>query len=320
MDSTKTITHISLCTGYGGIDLGLSRVIRGMRTIAYAEIDSFAIEVLLTRMEAGQFDAAPIWTDVRDFPWGSFHGSVDILSAGYPCQPFSHAGLRQGGDDPRHLWPHIKRGIESIRPAVVFLENVEGHISMGLSSVISDLEEVGYRCSWGIFSAEECGAPHRRNRVFILALLDATDSVRERGQLPIERIKSAIQDAGSDGTARRAENGDGEWHCISCGQAVFGGCGCDHGESRCHRCGEWTYPFYYSAKDGCSHCGTSWPIWCDTTSWPVVPVIRGSDDGCPDRVDRLRLLGNGVVPAVASLAFRNLLSAVITPSAPSDAS
>ena len=265
MDSAKTITHISLCTGYGGIDLGLSRVIRGMRTVAYAEIDSFAIEVLLTRMEAGQIESAPIWTDVRDFPWGSFHGSVDILSAGYPCQPFSHAGLRQGGDDPRHLWPHIKRGIEAIRPAVVFLENVEGHISMGLSSVISDLEEVGYRCSWGIFSAEECGAPHRRNRVFILALLDATDSVRERGQLPIERIKSAIQDAGSDGTAGGIE-------------------------------------------------------WANFRGWSIVPVIRGSDDGCPDRVDRLRLLGNGVVPAVASLAFRNLLPAVITPSAPSDAS
>ena len=146
-----------------------------------------------------------------------------------------------------------------------FFENVEGHISLGLSSVISDLEEVGYRCSWGIFSAEECGAPHRRNRVFILALLDATDSVRERGQLPIERIKSAIQDAGSDGTARRVE-------------------------------------------------------WANFRGWSIEPVIRGSDDGCPNRVDRLRLLGNGVVPAVASLAFRNLLSAVITPSAPSDAS
>jgi DNA (cytosine-5)-methyltransferase 1 len=254
MDSTKTITHISLCTGYGGIDLGLSRIIRGMRTVAYAEIDSFAIEVLLARMEAGQIDAAPIWTDVRDFPWGSFHGSVDILSAGYPCQPFSHAGLRKGEDDERHLWPHIKRGIEAVRPAIVFLENVEGHITMGLSTVISDLEELGYQCSWGIFSAEECGAPHRRNRVFIVA----TNTVCERGQLSVERIKSAIQDIGSDGAAGGIE-------------------------------------------------------WANFRVWPIEPVLRRSDDGTATRVDRLRLLGNGVVPATASLAFKTLLSAIHTP-------
>ena len=252
MDSTPTVTHLSLCTGYGGIDLGLNRVIRGMRTLAYAEIDAFAIEVLLARMEDGSLDAAPIWTDVRDFPWHLLHGSVDILSAGYPCQPFSHAGLRKGGDDDRHLWPHIRRGIESVRPAIIFLENVEGHISMGLSSVISDLDELGYRCAWGIFSAEECGAPHRRNRVFIIA----TDTVCERGQLSVERIKSAIQDIGSDGTARRAED------------------------------------------------------WNNITSWSIEPTICRNNDGATNRVDRLRLLGNGVVPATASLAFRTLLREV----------
>jgi DNA-cytosine methyltransferase len=255
MDTTKTVTHLSLCTGYGGIDLGLRSVVRDLRTLAYAEIDAFAIEVLLTRMEDGSLDAAPIWTDVRDFPWRLLHGSVDILSAGYPCQPFSHAGLRKGEDDERHLWPHIKRGIEAVRPAIIFLENVEGHISMGLSTVISDLEEMGYRCSWGIFSAEECGAPHRRNRVFIVA----TDTVCERGQLSVERIKSAIQDIGSDGAAGRIE-------------------------------------------------------WANFRVWPIEPVLRGSDDGHSNRVDRLRLLGNGVVPATASLAFKTLLSAMSTPS------
>ena len=256
MDSTSTITHLSLCTGYGGIDLGLNRVIRDLRTLAYAEIDAFAIEVLLTRMEDGSLDPAPIWTDVRDFPWHLLHGSVDIISAGYPCQPFSHAGLRKGGDDERHLWPHIRRGIESVRPSIVFLENVEGHISMGLSSVISDLDELGYRCAWGIFSAEECGAPHRRNRVFIIA----TDTVCERGQLSVERIKSAIQDIGSDGTTRRAED------------------------------------------------------WSNITSWTTEPTVCRNNDGATNRVDRLRLLGNGVVPATASLAFRTLLSAINTPS------
>ena len=114
-------------------------------------------------------DAAPVWTDLKSFPWESFRDRVDILTGGYPCQPFSAAGKRAGKDDPRHLWPWIADGIRILRPRMCFFENVEGHISLGLSSVISDLEELGYKVSWGIFSAREVGAPHQRKRVFILA-------------------------------------------------------------------------------------------------------------------------------------------------------
>ena len=103
---------------------------------------------------------------------------VDILSGGYPCQPFSSAGKRLGADDERHLWPFIRDGIQRMAPRVCFFENVEGHISLGLSTVISDLEEMGYKVSFGIFSAAECGAPHQRKRVFVLAHRDG-----ERGQL-----------------------------------------------------------------------------------------------------------------------------------------
>ena len=114
-------------------------------------------------------EPAPIWTDLKTFPWSSFRDRVDILTGGYPCQPFSSAGKRAGKEDPRHLWPWIADGIRILRPRVCFFENVEGHISLGLSSVISDLEELGYKVSWGIFSASEVGAPHQRKRVFILA-------------------------------------------------------------------------------------------------------------------------------------------------------
>lgn len=114
-------------------------------------------------------ESAPIWTDLKTFPWESFRDRVDILTGGYPCQPFSAAGKRAGKEDPRHLWPWIADGIRILRPRVCFFENVEGHISLGLSSVISDLEELGYKVSWGIFSAREVGAPHQRKRVFILA-------------------------------------------------------------------------------------------------------------------------------------------------------
>ncbi len=169
MDTTKTITHIGLCAGYGGIELGLARVLPTLRSVALCEIEAFPIANLVAKMEAGLMESAPIWTDLKTLPWESFRDRVDILTGGYPCQPFSAAGKRAGKEDPRHLWPWIADGIRVLRPRFCFLENVEGHISLGLSSVISDLEELGYKVSWGIFSASEVGAPHQRKRVFILA-------------------------------------------------------------------------------------------------------------------------------------------------------
>jgi DNA (cytosine-5)-methyltransferase 1 len=163
------ITHVSLCAGYGGIDLGLHRCIPNLRTIAYSEIEAFACELLLARMEGGQIDAAPIWPDLKSFPWSDLRDRVDILSGGYPCQPFSSAGKRLGREDPRHLWPYIADGISILRPRLCFFENVEGHISLGLREVIEHLGELGYSATWGIFSAAEVGAPHQRKRVFILA-------------------------------------------------------------------------------------------------------------------------------------------------------
>ena len=169
MDTTKAITHVSLCAGYGGIDIGLSRAIPSLRTVAFSEIEAFACANLVSKMEAGLLDAAPIWTDLKTFPWGAFRDRVDILSGGYPCQPFSAAGKRLGTEDPRHLWPFIADGIRAMRPRVCFFENVEGHISLGLREVVSELEGIGYKVAWGIFSAREVGAPHQRKRVFIMA-------------------------------------------------------------------------------------------------------------------------------------------------------
>ena len=169
MDSSLPVTHIGLCAGYGGIELGLKRAIPNLRSIALCEIEAFAIANLVSKMEAGLMDPAPIWPDLKTFPWGAFRDRVDILTGGYPCQPFSAAGQRRGKDDPRHLWPYIAEGIRLFRPRCCFFENVEGHISLGLSDVIEDLAGMGYRTTWGIFSASECGAPHQRKRVFILA-------------------------------------------------------------------------------------------------------------------------------------------------------
>ena len=169
VDNPKTITHIGLCAGYGGIEIGLHRVIRNLRTVALCEIEAFACANLVAKMEAGLMDAAPIWTDLKSFPWAEFRDRVDILTGGYPCQPFSAAGKRLGTEDPRHLWPFIADGIRLLRPRLCYFENVEGHISLGLREVIGELGAIGYTAAWGIFSAAEVGAPHQRKRVFILA-------------------------------------------------------------------------------------------------------------------------------------------------------
>ena len=165
----KPFTVLEWCAGYGGIGMGLKRVIRNMRTIAYSEIELFCCEVLASRMEAGQIDAAPIWTNIKSFPCERFRGMVDLLVAGYPCQPFSSAGKRKGEEDPRHLWPFIERAISDVRPNWVFCENVAGHLTLGFKDVCHDLDELGYEVAAGLFTAREVGLPHKRQRLFILA-------------------------------------------------------------------------------------------------------------------------------------------------------
>jgi len=176
VDYTKELTHLSLCTGYEGIGRGLRRIFPNVREVAYVEIEAFAIANLVAKMEKGYLYATPIYTDLKTFPYKEFYGKVDFLSAGFPCQPFSAAGRRASTEDPRHLYPYIARGISECRPTYVILENVEGITwsktadgESVLKYVLGDLEERGYRTSWGVFSASEVGAPHQRKRVFILA-------------------------------------------------------------------------------------------------------------------------------------------------------
>ncbi len=190
VDTTKSntteIRHLSLCAGYGGIDLGLQRVLPDCRTVTYVEIETFAIWNLVKKMETGVLHPAPIWTDLKTMPLGQLRkilGRNSLISGGFPCQPFSAAGQHKGDEDPRHLFPYIKNAIKVIRPRWVFLENVEGIISSKLKGdnwtdpagtpvllhVLRELERLGYRSTAGLFSAAEVGLPHQRKRVFILA-------------------------------------------------------------------------------------------------------------------------------------------------------
>ena len=174
MDNTQNI--ISFCTGYGGIELGIKRAGVDVRTVVNVEIEAFVQANLVAKIEEGRMDDAPIYTDLKTFPAEIFRGKIHGLCGGYPCQPFSSAGKRKGEEDPRHLWPYIRKHVRAIRPVWCFFENVRGHTTMGLWRVLSDLEEDGYRTEWGLFSAEETGAPHQRIRVFILAYRECAGS------------------------------------------------------------------------------------------------------------------------------------------------
>ena len=211
LDTTEKLTHVSLCAGYGGIDLGLARVLPGLRTIAFVEIEAFACANLIAKMEAGLLDEAPVFTNLKALDWGSFRGGVDVLSGGFPCQPFSAAGKQRGDEDPRHLFPYIVEGIRQCEPRLVFLENVEGILSAKLKGnhwrdpegapvllhVLRELERLGYSATAGVFSAAEVGAPHQRKRVFIMAYRDGDGSAA--------RISRQV--TGDEGNTGIADNG-----------------------------------------------------------------------------------------------------------------
>ncbi len=334
MDTTKATTHISLCSGYGGIDLGLRRAVPDLRTVAYAEIEAFAIANLVSKMEAGLLDAAPVWPDLKTFPWEQFCDRVDVLSGGYPCQPFSAAGQRKGKDDPRHLWPWIAEGIRILRPGLCFFENVEGHISMGLPSVISDLEEMGYRTTWGIFSASEVGAPHQRKRVFILAV---SGSFRSATGLsgPLQR---------HEGQSGESDDGGGEELAYSeCSRSSTGRSDAgrqkvsksEHCNSWPSRPGEqqygWEPPRVMADSHGIDRSAPAEGREHDRQAGQAgerqaEPPLGGNTDGsaggvdyaklcisCDNRTDELRLLGNGVVPSTAEKAFTTLMQEILEP-------
>ena len=360
MDTTEELpTVISFCSGYAGIERGLDLAGIRHRVIAYVEIEAFAIANLVSKMESGQLDPAPIYTDLKTFPSELFRDAVDIITGGYPCQPFSAAGKRLGEKDPRHLWPYIREHIHTIQPARVFLENVEGHISMGLSSVISDLEEDGYGATWGIFSAREVGAPHQRKRVYIMAdcngvrcdwgALSNGDSERPMEVEALEGseqslVRSEVEgcsgDSGGDlqtgelaDTDSERLQGFGQQHKLrkTSQERKADWSGNDVADTRCSASAEGQQQAELRPT-GISESSTStwqgsgsradeerqtWPAGAGSfqyeweeprTVWKTKPELGGTVDGLADRVDRIRLLGNGVVPQTAAKAWQVLSS------------
>ncbi|QRI64473.1 DNA cytosine methyltransferase [Shinella sp. PSBB067] len=277
---------LSLCSGAGGLDLGLAIAIPGYRAVGHVERETFAAATLVARMEDASLDRAPLWDDVGTFDGRAWRGAVDIVTAGYPCQPFSVAGKLRGADDPRHLWPHVARIVGEVEPPFVFLENVAHHLRLGFPEIASGLVGMGYRLAAGLFTAAEVGAPHRRERLFILAH-------RERDHLadPARLLGDAVEWRQADGDDADVDDADGAG---SQGR-------CD--EPREHAGERPAWPPGPGDADG-------WRAFLRHAP-DVEPSLRRGADGLAHRVDRLRLCGNGVVPLVAAHALRTLAAQLL---------
>lgn len=313
MGTSKKLTHLSLCTGYGGIDIGLKRALGDISAVAYVEIEAFAVENLVAKIENNLLDVAPIWTDLKTFSWSRFRNCVDIVSGGFPCQPFSYAGKKNADTDARHLWPYIVKGVAELgRPPVVFLENVEGIISSRLKGdnwsdpestpvllhVLRELERMDYYATAGIFSAAEVGAPHRRKRVFIMGVRsNLGKSGRDLiSQMLQESRKYTSMEYSESRNIKRTRRGGGSFKTVLLEQI---------------RESSASYP----APRGAPQYDWEPP----RVTAEDKPEMGREPDGVADRVDyaelcrsvdnrriELQLLGNGVVPATAERAFRVL--------------
>lgn len=386
---------MSLCSGGGGLDLGLALACENAVTVCYLEIEVYAAQVLAERMEEKALDEAPVFTDCRSFDGRPWRGKVDCITAGYPCQPFSVAGKRRGEEDPRHLWPEVRRLVCEVWPEWAYFENVTGHLRLGFDRVLCDLAEIGYNVEWTTLQAAEVGASHRRDRLFILAhtqeLHGRPGGQRIKGQKGLGRWRPA-------GKGTELANRD------KSGREMFGGglpenpnpsrghdpdgCCCEEGELADTQNGRLSSGSSEGNKqvtpeDGKCELGNTnvkgsqawcepqresphqlpaWPpgpqdkdAWAEIISqWPGLapalddsrgramrvnsndlrpadrkinktsdpgerqhgkkktqPVIRGMAHGLANRVDRLRMLGNGVVPVQAALAFIHLYNRAI---------
>ncbi len=177
--------ELSLFSGVGGGLLGT--YLLGWKPIGYVEFNDYCQRVIAQRIADGILPNAPIFGDVRTFISegyaASYTGLVDVVTGGFPCQPFSIAGERRGADDERNMWPATAECVRIVRPRCCFFENVVGLLSSGYFGVIvADLAALGYGVRWGVLSACAYGAPHPRKRVFIVAYADGAGRGQQCGR------------------------------------------------------------------------------------------------------------------------------------------
>ena len=326
-------THtLSICTGYGGIELGLKPIMPRIRTVCYVENEVGASKILGARIRDGILDDAPIWTDLRTFDAKAWRGKIHLVTGGFPCQPHSIAGKKQGADDPRELSGEVLRIAEELGCPTLFLENVETIKRFYWDNIRPKLHRLGYKTQEGIFSAEEVGAPHRRRRFFILAYHDNSrvstfgyEGQREGAERTEERQDRSLFELAGQGQGAQLENTivngnrggsqglyqedrtrrsdstvQTQGSSINLGDTSIErleGNGFARQTKSCER--SRTVPLYPPRPD-------------DTRGWErvytemqtLIPTFCRVVNGSTPQVDgQLRAIGNGVVPAVAGKAW-----------------
>ena len=291
----KMIRHVDLCSGIGGFALGFEWA--GLSyPVMFCDIEKWSRHIV-----AKHWPDVPIAEDVKELandPDGLIP-DCDIVTAGYPCQPFSVAGQRRGTEDDRHIWPHILSIVQRKRPSWCVFENVYGHVSMGLDEVLSDLEGQGYATRPFIIPAVACDAPHRRDRVWIIARnvgntqhngssssalqgsFEETSNNNTQGQIKASQSEGASQSKNSEGmeASTRAKNVADTKRKLQQGSMSQG----NASDTKTPREGQTVEPVN----------GSVGGIWL-----PEPPVGRVAN-GIPRRVDRLKGLGNAIVPQIA---------------------
>ncbi|MCL2570660.1 MAG: DNA (cytosine-5-)-methyltransferase [Firmicutes bacterium] len=305
------LTHLSLCTGIGGIDLAAERA--GFTTIGQSEVDEYACKVL-----AKNFKGVKNYGDIRTVKGfrlavdGFYPGDITVISAGFPCQPYSLAGKGKGDGDERDLWGEVARVIGELRPRWFVGENVPGLLTRANSRyfrrILADLTQMGYSVSWGVWGACDVGAPHKRERVFIVA---HTDGRASRPGIKSFTTKTQIIKPCSDDT----NHGEVPDTVIERCQAddvqrgEFKECVRPQNKRRVQTCGSESCGVCARSSDGFmddSTCKRHKPSDEEIQSrrnsselsswWQVEPDVGRVANGISARVDRLRCLGNAVVP------------------------
>ncbi|MCX0328953.1 DNA cytosine methyltransferase [Acinetobacter radioresistens] len=306
MKNKGGLNELALFAGAGGGILGSHLL--GWNTVCAVERDAYAAQVLAQRQNDGILAPFPIWSDITTFDGKPWRGIIDVISGGFPCQDISSAGKGAGINGERSgLWTEMARIIGEVRPRYVFVENSPMLVSRGLTRVISDLAEMGYDAQWARFSASNFGAPHQRDRIWIVAHTQSyglpIEDFTKRFSTQITRTGNGSQYVANTESIRLEQAGESQ--CSST-KRFTGSCDEFPNSNRLGRkqveqritggapnqgqAGEVEY--------GCSPRGREW--------WSVEPRLGRVADGVAHRVDRLKAIGNGQVPVVAKEAFEFL--------------
>ena len=287
------MNELALFAGAGGGILGGKLL--GWRTVCAVEWDAYARDVLVARQNDGCIDPFPIWDDVQTFDGRPWRGRVDVVSGGFPCQDISAAGKGAGITGARSgMWSHMARIIGEVRPRFVFVENSPVLTSRGLGTVLGDLAALGYDAQWGVLGAVNAGAPHKRERIWIVA--HASSRRGQEDQLRTRRDESGFcgQDmADADGLRELQQEGREQYK-----RGRIGDSGCEVCDPSSQRFPNGLNGALGQPEQVEESERTDW--------WATEPDVGRVAHGVAARVDRLRCLGNGQVPAVAALAWKTL--------------